>query len=104
MNVIDVLHVHARNLPLEHEDRTTLERRVLSALDRFADRVRRVDLSLVDVNGPRGGVDVRCHAHVALRDGMSVDVEARGESPLAAITIALGRLRRSVARRRRPRR
>ncbi len=99
MNVLHALHVRTRGLELSMEDRETLSRRVVFAVDRFADRIRRVDVSLEDVNGPRGGVDVRCHVHVTLRDGVELDAESMSDTPLAAAGIALARVRRVVSRR-----
>lgn len=76
-----------------------LERRIVFAVDRFADRIRRMDVTFEDVNGPRGGVDVKCHVHLVLRDGGDVDVESLGPNPLAAGATALDRMRRAVGRR-----
>lgn len=98
MNVLNALHVRSRGLELTVEERATLERRVAFALDRQADRVRRVDVALEDVNGPKGGVDVKCHVHVALWDGVVVDVDARADTALAAVAAALGRVRRGLAK------
>jgi hypothetical protein len=98
MNVLTLLHVRARGLHLDEDDRATLERRVVFAVDRFSDRLRRVDVAFEDLNGPRGGVDVRCHVRIALWDGFVLDAEARGESPLEAAATALSRVRRTMAR------
>lgn len=99
MNVRNALHVRARGLDLSEGDKETLAKRIDSACDRFADRIRRVDVTFEDVNGPRGGVDVKCHVHVALRDGLDMDVDSLGASPLEAASVALGRVRRGVSRR-----
>lgn len=45
--------------------RETVERRVRFALRRLNALVPRADVQLVDVNGPRGGLDKRCQ--IALR-------------------------------------
>lgn len=98
MNVLHVLHLRTRGISLLEDERETLERRIVFAVDRFADRIRRLDVTFEDVNGPRGGVDVKCHVHLVLRDGADLDVESLGPSPLAAGATALDRLRRAVGR------
>jgi putative sigma-54 modulation protein len=98
MNVLHVLHLRARGISLPGDERETLERRIVFAVDRFADRIRRLDVTFEDVNGPRGGVDVKCHVHLTLRDGADIDVESLGPSPLASGSTALDRLRRTVGR------
>ena len=50
------------------------ERRFLFALSRFSNRLRTVRIRIHDVNGPRGGVDVRC----------TVDLRGPGLPPLRA--------------------
>ena len=76
------------------------ERRLSFALRRFADQVQDVTVRLVDVNGPRGGVDTRCSITSNLVEGRRIFVEARAAWPFAAITQAVQRLNESVRRER----
>lgn len=73
-------------------------RRLLSAVRRFEHRVRHMTVRLVDVNGPRRGVDSRCSVTVDVDDGGPVFVEATAASPFAAITLAALRLTEALRR------
>lgn len=75
-----------------------LERRPQFALDRFCERVPRVSVTVADLNGPRGGVDKRCHiiAHSAPRGTVIVDVI--DAEMFFAIDRAVDRLGRAVPR------
>lgn len=72
--------------------------RLSFTLRRFAHRVRRVNLRLVDVNGPRRGVDSRCSIVAELTDGGQLFVDAIAAWPFAAITRAVGRLSEAMRR------
>ena len=74
------------------------ERRLAFALRRFEDRVRRVKVRLVDLNGPRGGVDSRCSIAIDLVNGRRIFVDATAAWPFASITRAAGRLNQAVRR------
>ena len=73
-------------------------RRLSFALRRFAPRLQHVTVRLVDVNGPRRGVDARCTIAANLDDGRHVFVEALGAWPFEAITRAARRLSESIRR------
>ena len=73
-------------------------RRLSFAVRRFQPRVRHVKVRLVDVNGPRGGVDSRCSITADLVDGAQLFVEATAAWPFAAITLAAGRLSETLRR------
>ena len=73
-------------------------RRLSFALRRFRHRVRHVTIRLVDVNGPRRGVDSRCSITADLVDGGQVFVEATAAWPFAAITLTGGRLSEALRR------
>jgi ribosome-associated translation inhibitor RaiA len=76
------------------------ERRLAYALRRFAHRLRRVSLRLVDVNGPRKGVDARCTIAAEFVDGRQMFVDATAAWPFAAVTLAAGRLNEAMRRER----
>ena len=59
------------------------ERRLSFALRRFAHKIQHVMLRLVDVNGPRRGIDSRCSITAKLVDGRRVFVEANAGWPFA---------------------
>jgi putative sigma-54 modulation protein len=73
-------------------------RRLAFALRRFEHRVRRVKVCLVDLNGPRRGVDSRCSIIVDLVDGRRVFVDATTAWPFESVTRAAGRLNALVRR------
>ena len=67
-------------------------RRLSFGLRRFQHRARHITVRLVDLNGPRRGVDSRCSMTADLVNGGSLFVEATAATPFAAITRAAGRL------------
>lgn len=51
--------------------RDYIEMRLDRSLGRIQDRISRVTIRLDDINGPKGGIDMRCHAEAHLvRSGM----------------------------------
>ena len=74
------------------------ERRLSFALRRFAHKIQHVMLRLVDVNGPRRGIDSRCSITANLVDGRRIFVEADAAWPFAAITHAAHRLNGAIRR------
>lgn len=76
-----------------------VQNRLGFTLSRGASRVRRVEVRLSDINGPRGGVDKRCLIEVRL-DGLPVVVVQDVQSDMyTAIDRAAGRVARTVMRR-----
>jgi len=77
--------------------RAYIERRLSYALGRFGHRVRRVMVRFEDLNGPRGGLDKRCHieAQISRRGSLVVDVRHVELEP--AIARAADRIRRRVS-------
>ncbi len=71
--------------------------RATRALDHMAPNIRRVLARLVDVNGPKGGVDRTLTVEVALRDGRIVRARAVAAEVMAAIDAALAKLARRLA-------
>ena len=73
-------------------------RRLSFALRRFSHRIRHITVRVVDVNGPRGGVDTRCSMTAKLADGRQLFVDATAAWPFAAVTDAARRLSEAARR------
>lgn len=78
--------------------RTHAARRLSFALRRFHEEVRHITVRVVDVNGPKRGVDTRCAITADLTDGRQLFVEATAAWPFAAITEAASRLSEAIRR------
>jgi ribosomal subunit interface protein len=74
------------------------ERRFLTALQRFKERVPSVTVRLIDDNGPKHGVDKRCQVSVLVLRAKPVLVEETDADPYRAIDFAADRAARAVTR------
>ncbi len=92
------LEFSAKGLKLTDTARGHVERRIRLALGRILVRVERVHVRLVDVNGPKGGVDKTCRIRVHLFGLPTVVVEQADADLHAAIDRAADRVGRTVAR------
>jgi putative sigma-54 modulation protein len=73
-------------------------RRVRLALRRFEQRIERVIARLKDENGPRGGVDKHCQLVIAIPGVGELVIDSAHSEIRAAIDVASGRAKQSVAR------
>lgn len=91
------IRIRGRRVPVSgmlHEYSTA---RITVALDRFAERVQRVEAVFTDLNGPRGGPAQAGRLFVHLTDGRLLVVEARETDFYAAIRRATEKARYAVA-------
>lgn len=72
-------------------------RRIETALRRFADRVRYVDVQIADANGPRRGPDDKtCEIEVFLHPSGTLKVSDAADDPYLTVDRAVRRLRAAV--------
>jgi hypothetical protein len=74
-------------------------RRLSFLLRRFEPHIRRVTVRILDLHGPRRGVDSRCSITADLSDGRRIFVNATTAWPFASVTRAAHRLSAAVRRR-----
>jgi ribosome-associated translation inhibitor RaiA len=91
-----LIHMRTQNLDMVGAIHRHLERRVRAALGSSATQLRSVSLGLSDVNGPRGGADLRCVITAELIPRGLVRAEATSSDLLSAVGRALARVRRSL--------
>lgn len=79
--------------------RAYVEQRLRAALGWSGTRLRKLVVSLSDINGPRGGIDKRCKIQVQLSGGKDVVIEDTEADMYTAIDRAAERADRAVVRR-----
>lgn len=88
----------SRNVSLTGAQSEFIERRVQFALGRFASELRTVEVTLTDVNGPKGGIDVLCRIKVILKGSGEVLVGGTDVSVEVVVANVVDRAARSLAR------
>lgn len=91
--------IQTHGFPLTGALEKHVQDRLRFTFSRVADRVRRVRITLSDINGPRGGVDKRCLIEARLDGIPSVVIQDIQSDLYIAIDRAAGRAARSVMRR-----
>jgi ribosome-associated translation inhibitor RaiA len=75
------------------------ERKVRAALARVADRVTRVEVHVVDDNGPKGGTDKRCSIIANVAGMGQIAVNELSSDFFKAVDLAARKLRRATEHR-----
>ncbi|HZI10462.1 MAG TPA: ribosome-associated translation inhibitor RaiA [Myxococcus sp.] len=79
--------------------RAYVEEHLVSHIERYADdEASEIDISLVDTNGPKGGVDKECRVTVRMPGLSSVHVTEAADSLFAAIDAVRDRLENAIKR------
>ena len=86
-----------KNLPGFVKD--VVEDRTTAKLSRFENLIQDIHVTLRDINGPRGGIDMECQVRVRLRRHPDVIVTERANRVEEATSGALNRVTRSIGRR-----
>jgi len=93
------IEMRESNMAVSESLRAHVGRKLDLATRRFVGRVEGAVVRIVDLNGPRGGVDKRCRITVRLAEGAgSFVVEAIEGDPYAAVTVAAGRVDERISR------
>ena len=96
-----MISLQIKRLDIEISSDTTsqIERAFGCALDRFQHVIREVEVTLLDVNGPKGGVDKRCRVQVRLYPRGLIAVKSTGICLLEAANNACDKTRQAIAKR-----
>lgn len=103
-----VIEIRSSNVNLRSNMRTYIEERLDRSLARVGNSVTHVILHLEDVNGPKGGADMRCMVEAHLAHSKPVIAEVTAGDIRTAVDMAAERLsfrvRKAIDRRRETRR
>ena len=97
----DVMNIQIvdRNVGITQNQRDHIDRCLQFAFDRFSIHVNAIDISLADVNGPKGGEDVQCRMLISLHGTGELIVEGKGVSVESVVTDTTDRAALAVSRR-----
>ena len=92
------VEIRARDLDMAEAMRSHLQCRLRFALGRFEDRIRRVIVRLLDVNGPRGGIDKQCRIKLELIPSGKLVIQEASADLVAAIDRGADRVGHAISR------
>ncbi len=92
------LTIRARHLDLSPELRDQIHRRLHFALGRLAGEIDAVDVTISDLNGPKGGADKQCRVRIRGRSLGAIVIEHVGSEILPVLSLAADRAERAVVR------
>jgi hypothetical protein len=72
--------------------------KVAAAFAKFGAQLKTVEVTVQDINGPRGGIDQECRVSVKLKKLNDLSVAVKDETLSKAIANCIGRASRSVSR------
>lgn len=93
------VEIHTHGLDLTEELRSHVKKRLHFSLDWAQHEVGKVMIRFIDLNGPRGGNDMRCQLHIPLPRMRDVVIEDTAEDLRIAIDRAIGRAASTLERR-----
>ena len=95
MNII----IQAQGFELTEALRAHTLRRLQFSLHWAGRDVTQIQVRLADINGPKGGLDKRCHLQIRLSNDTDVSVEDTEDDLYVAIDRAIERSKRTITRR-----
>ena len=93
------IDIQALNFSLTEALAAYIERRINFMFSSRYDQIKRINVRLMDINGPRGGEDKRCRIHITLPRLSDIVIEDTELDLYVAIDRATDRAIRTVHRR-----
>ena len=92
------IQITTRGFSLTKALRNYVTSRLEFTLERYRDYLQTVEVTLLDVNGPRGGEDMRCRLQLKPRSGRSVIIQETADDLYDAVAICASRARWVIGR------
>ena len=92
------IKINARDFTLTPALQQFIDEKVKFALSRYNQRIRVAEITLKDVNGPRGGIDKKCAIKMKLNQFKTLVVEDISDDAYEAIHACCQRAKRRIER------
>jgi ribosomal subunit interface protein len=93
-----LINIQSRQFSLSPALSDYVKSKVRVMLGRFETKISKIDVSMFDINGPRGGEDKCCKLIIRVNGNSPVVVEETAEDLYDAINTCVRRARRAVKR------
>ncbi|MFT6284198.1 MAG: ribosomal subunit interface protein [Arenicella sp.] len=93
-----LVHIQSKHFSLSEALSKYVKNKVQIMLGRYESKIIRVDVSLFDINGPKGGEDKCCKIIVKINGTSSIVIQETAEDLYDAINTCTRRGRRAVKR------
>jgi len=93
-----LVHIQSRHFSLSEALNKYVKSKVQVMLSRYEEKIIRVDVSLFDINGPKGGEDKCCKIIVKINGSSSIVVQETAEDLYDAINTSSRRAKRAINR------
>lgn len=94
-----LVKIHTRGFALSDALSDYTDSKIRLALGLYRDKIRRVDVFLADVNGPRGGEDMMCKIKVRADGHPPTIAHDTAEDMYDSINMCAHRIKRAIGRR-----
>ncbi len=93
-----LVKIHARGFALSEALSDYADSKIRLALGLYKDKIRRSDIFLTDINGPRGGEDMMCKIKIEPHGCTPIIAQETASDMYDAINICSNRIKRSAGR------
>lgn len=94
------IDIQAKQLKLGQTFKQNVKVKIRRLFQHNSEEVNRIDITLADVNGPKGGEDKVCKVNVSVGGGKNILVSAREASAYKAVTLAVKKASATLSRQR----
>lgn len=92
------IKIHSKDFSITPAINEFINDKIKFALSRYGTRIRVIEISLKDINGPRGGVDKQCVIKMKVNQFKTLVVDDVSADAYEAITACTQRAKRRIER------
>lgn len=93
------LNIKFKNMTIAADSKESFKQRVSKVFNRTSDYIRKVTVTLADINGPKGGVDKECKVKLSLFGLPPILVIAKKDNIHHALSEALAKAKTALTKR-----
>ena len=90
--------IQSKGVDIDQNIKNFVDNHMRFVFTRYGEYVICIEVMLIDINGPKGGIDKRCRVKLKLGSRATIVIQETQEDLYSAIKLCSARLKRSVER------